>query len=73
MFCKRCYADLSDASENRCPTCGRRFESNLPGTYLKRPFPPSGRIVFQIATTTLVGLAVAWVIAMFQAANASGH
>lgn len=74
MYCQRCYADLRSASEPWCPTCGLGFDPRDPGTFLSRPFPSKRRIVLHLIATTLVGVAVAGVVALFQTAMLpSGH
>jgi hypothetical protein len=74
MYCQNCYAKLNPADDpKRCPKCNRKFDPNDPWTYHPRPFPDVPMIVWNIITTTLVGTVVAFVIATFQLAIASGH
>ena len=56
-----------------CPRCGRAFDRNNTWTYRVRPFPTKWQIIWRVAVTTMFGISVAWVVAMFQAAGASGH
>ena len=76
MYCRRCYAPL-DAGGDRCGHCGRKFDREDGRTFLHRPFPRGRKILIQIIGTTLVGMAVAWFVAMQQMANQatmwSGH
>lgn len=73
MYCLRCYAELRDSAERTCWRCGLVFDPQTPQTFLTRPFPRRGRLIRQIIITTLLGFGAAFVVAMFQAARASGH
>jgi len=76
MYCKKCYykLDPSDAA-GCCPNCGRAFTAADRRTWLTRPFPSWRRMVLQILLTTLIGGAIAYVVAAFQIAAfvPSGH
>jgi hypothetical protein len=74
MYCQRCYADLRSAPEPWCPTCGLGFDPGDPKTFRPRPFPGKRRIILHLIATTLVGVAVAGIVALFQTAVLpSGH
>lgn len=73
MFCDKCYADLSEAKDNRCPACGKEFDPKRPSTFYKRPFPDALTIVRTIVVTTVLAGIVAYVVSMFQMAATSGH
>jgi hypothetical protein len=73
VYCKKCYADLSTAAEGKCPKCGRGFKPNDPRTYLRRPFPGTGRIVLDVVLTTAFAVGAAFAVALHQAARSSGH
>ena len=66
MYCKRCYADLTLATETWCRSCGRLFNPNDSSSFLTKPFPRRRKIIFQIIFTTILGILVAFVVAMFQ-------
>jgi hypothetical protein len=57
----------------RCPKCDRKFDPANPKTFLPRPFPGKFKIIFHIIATTLVCIALAFIVAFFQLAAASGH
>ena len=74
VYCKKCYGKLEPADGfNRCQQCGRTFNPANNLSYLRRPFPSKMRIFSQIMWTTFLGFIVAFVVAMFQTAGASGH
>ena len=74
MYCRKCYAELDAMVEDvRCPQCGRRFDPANAGTYLARPFPDTRKIILYILATSIVSVVVAFVVATFQLAAASGH
>lgn len=73
MYCQRCYEDLHEVSDRRCPRCGLGFDRDDPKTFLPRPFPRLVTILWQILCTTILGVIVAFVVATFQAAQLSGH
>ena len=73
MFCRKCYTDLRDAGDGKCPMCGKLFDSANRKSFLPRPFPTAGMIVVQIIATTIVGVLFAFVVATFQAVRSSGH
>ena len=73
VYCKNCYTPLADAPEPKCPRCGRAFDARNPRTYLPRPFPSAGRIVFDVILTTVVAAVAAGGVAFFQATRSSGH
>lgn len=74
MYCRKCYASLELAQEMRaCLVCQRPFDPAKPRTYLSKPFPSAWKIVWQVVLTTLVGIAAAYGVSMFQLAAASGH
>lgn len=73
MYCRTCYADLRQSSFNKCYQCGRRFDPGNPKTFLLRPFPGRWKIAWQIIGTTILGIAAAFVVALHQAAQWSGH
>ena len=73
MYCKNCYTPLADAPEPKCPRCRRAFDSLDPRTYLPRPFPSAGRMMFDVVVTTLVAALAAGGVAFFQLARSSGH
>ena len=77
MYCRRCYAPLIGEGEAMCPTCGRKFDSANPKTFLRQPFPRWWWVIVQIVGTTALGIGVAWAVAghqmTSQAAQWSGH
>lgn len=73
MYCRKCYRDLSDVTDGLCPDCRTEFNRFNPRTYAARPFPSKVRIAFHIVATSLIGLAVAWVVAFHQMMIHSGH
>ena len=73
MYCRKCYTDLSAATDGKCPKCARAFDPTHPKSFLPRPFPTAGMIVVQIIVTTIVGIICAMVVATFQAVGSSGH
>jgi hypothetical protein len=73
MFCRKCYADLREASDGKCPKCSRVFDSKNDKTFLQRPFPTPEMIVVQIIATTVTGIFCAFVVALFQITRSSGH
>jgi hypothetical protein len=71
---RTCYAKLDPAAEyHNCPRCDRPFDPADSRSYLSRPFPGFWKIIIYIVATTVVSLFVAAIVAMFQAAGASGH
>jgi hypothetical protein len=74
MYCKNCYGKLEASMEPRvCPWCDRPFNPADAGSYLLRPFPGKWRIAGYVLLTTIISIAVAYVVACFQLAAASGH
>ncbi len=73
MYCRKCYADLGECADVKCPKCGLHFDPQVPGTYLRRPFPRGRWIVLHLLLTTALGFAAAFVVAFHQAASRSGH
>ena len=73
MFCRRCYAPLNVNESPRCPNCGRLFDPTKPLTFLQRPFPSGRKMVVHLVATTFLGIVAAYVIALHQAAQMSGH
>lgn len=78
MYCRRCYADLSQTSESRCPRCGRAFSADKPRSYLRRPFPPplriAGHTVLTLILATVVSFVIAGVLSLSQIQQiSSGH
>ena len=65
MYCKRCYADLNQATEFRCARCGRRFNPSEKRTYLPRPFPSRRRIIAHTILTLILSTIVSFAIAVF--------
>lgn len=72
-YCKRCYASLANAVNERCAKCSRAFDAEDAKTYLTRPFPPLREIVTNFVVITIVGAMVAFVVALHQITGASGH
>ena len=56
-----------------CPWCDRPFNPAEPSSYLPRPFPDKWRIAGYVLLTTIISIAVAFVVAFFQMVGASGH
>jgi hypothetical protein len=73
MYCRKCYADLSNATEGRCPRCGRGFDPANPRTYAARPFPTAAKVFAQVIGTTALAVVAAYVVAFQQLARSSGH
>lgn len=73
MFCRRCYASLEAAADQKCPACGLPFDPNRRRTFLARPFPAAGKIAFHVTVTTFIAILAAMVVAFHQAARTSGH
>ena len=57
----------------KCEKCGRRYNPNLPRTYLLRQFPSRAEIITAVILTTLFGVVAAGVVAFHQMAAMSGH
>lgn len=70
MFCRRCYANLNQATHCRCLRCGRKFDPDNPSSFLARPFPSRTKIIVHTLITlvlaTIVSCVVAGVLAMAQ-------
>lgn len=73
MYCGECYADLQNATQSRCPTCGHAFDAADPRTFLVRPFPPMPVIIVHVVATTLFAIVAAWFVSLHQLARTSGH
>ncbi|HUB25348.1 MAG TPA: hypothetical protein VL992_07950 [Tepidisphaeraceae bacterium] len=74
MYCRKCFARLDENAElGKCPTCGKRFDPDRPGTYLSRPFPDAGKAIRYLIITSIISLVFAFIVATFQMAGASGH
>ncbi len=74
MYCRKCYAKLDDfVAMHQCPQCLRYFDPADSRSYLARPFPSVDKIVVYVAVTSLISVGVAFVVASFQLAGASGH
>ena len=76
MFCRKCYTELNDAADGKCPKCALVFDSTNPKTFLNRPFPTAAKIILQIVLTTVFGILCAYVVAFHQAVQAvprGGH
>lgn len=73
MYCRKCYADLRNTSEGRCPNCRLAFDPDNPATFLSRPFPTKKRMILHLLLTTIVGIGAAFVVALHQAIRSSGH
>jgi hypothetical protein len=60
---------------DRCAKCGKEFHRGLPSTYLEKPFYSTGRIVWLVLATTVMGVFVAMVVALAQmpAMQVGGH
>ena len=81
MYCRRCYADLEQASvyrkdthdhgppyiEFRCTRCNRPFNPDQPKTFLPRPFPPRRRIILHTVLNLLLATLISVIIAFFVA------
>jgi predicted amidophosphoribosyltransferase len=67
MFCRKCYANLDQASGSRCARCGRRFDPDRPRSYLRRPFPSRLRILLHTLVTLLLATGISFVVASFLA------
>jgi predicted amidophosphoribosyltransferase len=63
-FCKRCYANLDQATESRCARCRRAFNPHDPRTTLARPFPPPRRVLLHTVFTLIAATIVSAVIAV---------
>lgn len=65
----------SPGTYGHCRKCGKKFYYDKPESYLVRPFPSTGRIVSMLIATTIFGIFVAGVVAMFQmpGMRAGGH
>jgi uncharacterized paraquat-inducible protein A len=70
MFCKRCYANLDQATESQCARCGRAFSALDPTSYLRRPFPSRTKMVVQtvimLVLSAVTSLVVAGCLALAQ-------
>jgi len=73
MYCRKCFADLSQATGPQCPQCGVPFDPANARTFFKRPFPGKSAIIVQIVGTTVVAVVCAFVVAFFQLTRSSGH
>ena len=74
MYCQKCYTNLAFTADFCiCPKCRRPFDPANPRTFLARPFPKTKKIIMQIVFTTVIAALVAFVVAFFQLAGASGH
>jgi hypothetical protein len=74
LYCGRCYTRLDSTERVRhCPKCGRGADSSDPRTYLTRPFPGPLRIVKYAVITTIISVIAAFVAALFQMSQLSGH
>jgi hypothetical protein len=74
MYCKKCYAALDPSAQVYCCwNCEFPFDPANRRTYLARPFPSTGRVIWYIVLTSVLSVAGAFVVAFFQAAGASGH
>lgn len=63
MFCKRCYANLNQATDSHCLRCGRKFDADRPSTYLERPFPSRTKMIVHTLITLLLATIVSVVVA----------
>jgi uncharacterized paraquat-inducible protein A len=70
MFCKRCYANLDQATDACCLRCGRKFLPQDSSSYLHRPFPSRIKMIVHTLITlvlaTLVSFVVATILALAQ-------
>ena len=73
MYCTRCYSPLDGVTEGRCPRCGLGFDPNVPTSFLVRPFPTGRRIVWHLLLTTIICIVAAFVVALHQLVQSSGH
>ena len=67
MFCKRCYANLDQATHSRCARCGRVFNAGAPASYLSRPFPSRRRMIVHTLITLVLSTLVSFLVAGFLA------
>lgn len=74
MYCIRCYTRLeNDPAVTRCPRCGYAFDPANATTFLPHPFPRRQSVIVHLVVTTIVSVLVAFAVAFFQMAFASGH
>jgi hypothetical protein len=67
MFCKRCYANLDQATYSRCVRCGHEFQAEDPSSYLERPFPSRGKMIAHTLITLVLATLVSFAVACFLA------
>ncbi len=63
MFCKRCYANLNQATHGRCVRCGRAYDPEKPNSFLCKPFPSRTKMVVHTIITVVLGSLVAFLVA----------
>jgi len=77
MYCQKCYTKLDPTTEfPRCPRCGRGFDPADPGSYLTVPLPGKWRIILYVVVSTIISIAAAFFVALFQLripGGAGGH
>jgi hypothetical protein len=58
---------------HRCLNCGRVFDPAKPRSYLRVPLPGAFRIIMYVIITSVISIAAAFVVSLFQLSAASGH
>lgn len=72
-YCRRCYGVLPEGELGACSKCNHAFDTNVARTYLRRPFPRWYEVAIHLFFTTVVAIAVAFVVSFHQAASTSNH
>lgn len=72
MYCRKCYSDLSEAKDGRCPACRKPFDPSLPSTFCERPFPRMPKVVLTVVLTTVLAGLVAAVVSVAQWLSVEG-
>jgi hypothetical protein len=67
MFCRRCYANLNQATHSRCARCNHGFNADIPASFLPRPFPSRRRMIVHTLITLVLSTLVSFVVAGFLA------
>ena len=70
MFCRKCYANLDQATDFRWRRCRRQFNPASPKTYLRRPLPSRRKIIvhtiLNLILTSIVSVVIAALLAAAQ-------
>ena len=73
MYCRKCYYDLRNLGDQRCPECGTPFDTKDPNSFLGALPNETGKRIIRIIGLVVVALFAAFLIMFHQIMNQMGH